>query len=125
MPISFFKRHAISTGSWEPEAFFTSSGTTGMVTSRHAVKSLGFYHEHARKCFEFFLGDLKDYHFLALLPSYLERPGSSLISMMEYFIRKSDSAASAFYLHNQEQLVQDVEKLRESPKKTIVWGVAF
>jgi phenylacetate-coenzyme A ligase PaaK-like adenylate-forming protein len=125
LPISFFKRHSISTGSWVPQTIFTSSGTTGMITSSHAVKSVQAYHEHARKCFEFFLGDLKDYHFLALLPSYLERPGSSLISMMQYFIQKSDSAASAFYLHNQEQLLMDVRKLKNSAKKTIVWGVAF
>jgi hypothetical protein len=125
MPISFFKGHTIQTGGWEPEMFFTSSGTTGAVNSRHAVMDLSFYLEHSRKCFEFFLGDLRNYHFLALLPSYLERTGSSLIAMMEYFIRNSESPASGFYLHNQEQLVQDVEKLRNDNRKTILWGVSF
>ena len=113
------------TGRWKPETIFSSSGTTGMVTSQHAVQNLQFYLQHARKCFEYFLGDIRNYNFLALLPSYLERPGSSLVAMMEYFIRESQSPHSAFYLHNTAQLVADVEKLKTDGRKTVVWGVAF
>lgn len=125
LPIGFFKRHMIQSGSWQPSTRFTSSGTTGSITSSHWVKDETFYHQHARRCFQHFMGDLRDYHFLALLPSYLERPGSSLISMMDYFIRESGSAESAFYLHNQEQLVEDVARIQSGERKTIVWGVAF
>lgn len=125
LPISFFKHHAIKTGDWQPETTFTSSGTTGMEVSRHAVKELSFYQEHARKNFELFMGPVTDYHFLALLPSYLERQGSSLIAMIDHFIRESGSPHSAFYLHDTAKLLADVEKLRDDRRKTIVWGVSF
>ncbi len=125
MPISFFKRHLIKTGAWQPETVFSSSGTTGAVTSRHAIRDLKFYLSHSVRCFEHFFGDIRDYHFLALLPSYLEREGSSLVAMMDHFVKMSGSPYSGFYLHNVEQLLHDVETLRQSDKKTVLWGVSF
>jgi len=38
LPISFFKTQTIQAGSWEAETWFTSSGTTGLTTSRHPVR---------------------------------------------------------------------------------------
>ena len=125
LPISFFKNNVLKTGDWNPEAVFTSSGTTGHQTSAHAVRSIDFYRNHAVRCFEYFFGDLRQFHFLALLPSYLERRDSSLVAMIEYFIDKSHSRFSGFYLHNTEKLLEDVEKLRADGKKTVVWGVTF
>jgi phenylacetate-coenzyme A ligase PaaK-like adenylate-forming protein len=125
LPISFFKNNVLKTGDWNPEAVFTSSGTTGQQTSAHAVRSIDFYRNHAVRCFEYFFGDLRQFHFLALLPSYLERRDSSLVAMIEYFIDKSHSRFSGFYLHNTEKLLEDVEKLRADGKKTVVWGVTF
>lgn len=125
MPISLFKRHEVKTGNWKAEEVFRSSGTTGSVTSSHHIYNLRFYLDHALKCFECFFGPVSDYHFLALLPSYLERKDSSLVVMMDYFIKKSGSESSGFYLHNTQQLLADLEKLRKSPKKTILWGVTF
>lgn len=125
LPISFFKDHSVKTGAWLPEATFASSGTTGRQTSSHPVRNLNFYLEHTVRCFEFFFGDIKKYHFLALLPSYLERKDSSLIAMMDFFIKKSQSPYSGFYLYNTDQLLVDLEKLRNDGKKTILWGVTF
>lgn len=125
MPISFFKTQRVKSGVWEPEIIFTSSGTTGQQTSRHEVADLEFYLTHSRRCFEFFFGDLRDYNFLALLPSYLERSGSSLIAMMEHFIQESQSPFSGFYLHDVERLLLDVERTKQDARKTIVWGVSF
>jgi phenylacetate-coenzyme A ligase PaaK-like adenylate-forming protein len=125
LPISFFKSHNLKSGNWNPETVFTSSGTTGQQTSQHAVKSLDFYRHHTVRCFEHFFGDITHYHFLALLPSYLERTGSSLVAMIEYFIDKSRSQHSGFYLRNEQKLLDDVQRLRSDGKKTIVWGVTF
>lgn len=125
LPISFFKSHLVKTGAWTPEITFASSRTTGQQASFHAVRSLNFYQEHAARCFEFFFGDIKNYHFLALLPSYLERADSSLIAMMDFFIKKSRSTYSGFYLNNIAELLEDLEKLRGDGKKTILWGVTF
>ena len=125
LPISFFKGHEIRTGSWHAETTFASSGTTGQRTSSHAVRSLNFYLTHSVRCFEYFFRDITCYHFLALLPSYLERPDSSLVAMIQYFAQKSRSNLSGFYLHNTEELINDLEKLKNSPKKTVLWGVTF
>ena len=125
LPISFFKEHLVKTGAWVAEANFITSGTGGQKSGIHAVKRLDFYLTHTERCFEFFFGDIQQYHFLALLPSYLERRDSSLVAMVDHFIKKSRSNFSGFYLHNVSQLLEDLEKLRGDGKKTILWGVTF
>ena len=125
LPISFFKSHTIKSGTWIPQAIFTSSGTTTSHASSHCVADLQFYLDHSRRCFEHFFGPLTDYHFLALLPSYLERKGSSLVAMMDYFIGQSNSAHSAFYLNDYEALVGKLRSLKNDSRKTILWGVTF
>ena len=125
LPISFFKSQEVKTGSWHAETTFTSSGTTGQRTSSHAVRSLDSYLTHSVRCFEHFFGEITQYHFLALLPSYLERRDSSLVAMIQYFMQKSRSTSSGFYLHNTEELMKDLEKLKNHTKKTVLWGVTF
>ena len=125
MPISFFKTHVVKTGNWVEETIYTSSGTTGSITSRHSIRDVNFYLQHAQRNFEMFFGPLTDYHFLAMLPSYQERQGSSLIAMMQHFINESKSTHSAFYLYNQDQLVADIELLQTDSRKIILWGVSF
>ena len=125
LPIRFFKEYSLKTGDWNEEVTFESSGTTGSVTSRHAVLSVSEYCQHAKRIFEQEFGSLRNYHFLALLPSYLERGNSSLVAMIHHFIQETRSPFSGFYLHNQEQLLNDVEKLKKSDKKVIVWGVTY
>jgi hypothetical protein len=125
LPVSFFKRHAIQTESWNPQVIFTSSGTTGTAPSRHFVYNLPFYLEHSRKCFEHHFGPLTDFVFLALLPSYLEREGSSLIYMLDHFIKGSQSPDSGFYLRDLDSLLAKIEKLQNSSRKVVIWGVTF
>lgn len=126
LPISFFKTHALKTENWETHTFFTSSGTTGELTSRHFIPDLNFYLSHAEQCFTHFFGSLEQYHFLALMPSYLERENSSLVAMMDSFIKKSKSEFSRFYRYNYDALYQDIEHLKKkSDRKIILWGVSF
>jgi hypothetical protein len=125
LPISFFKGHTIKTGIWEPEIIFASSGTTQSATSKHHIRDLQFYLNNAARCFEHFFGKLSDFSFLALLPSYLERTDSSLVAMMDYFIKQSQSPHSGFYLNNVSTLLTDLENLKKGPKKTVLWGVTF
>jgi Acyl-protein synthetase, LuxE len=125
LPISFFKSHSIVSGDWKPQIEFSSSGTTDAIASKHLIWSLPFYLSHAQAIFEQFFGSIQDYHFLALLPSYLERKGSSLVAMIEYFIKRSESVDSGFYLFNQDELIKKIEYLRSSKKKVILWGVSF
>ena len=125
LPISFFKSHSIKTNEWEPEKVFESSGTSGMQTSKHFIKDVQFYHRHAKQLFELEFGRVKNAHILALLPSYLERDNSSLVSMVQFFIQKSNSGHSGFYLHNLEQLANKLIELKDSDRKIILFGVTF
>lgn len=125
LPISFFKNHSLKTGEWPTAVSFSSSGTTGQRTSIHSLPDLAFYLNHAEKCFNHFFGDLKNYNFMALLPSYLERKNSSLVAMMDHFIRKSESPYSGFYLNNISDLLRDLDESKLDHRKTILWGVTF
>jgi phenylacetate-coenzyme A ligase PaaK-like adenylate-forming protein len=125
LPISFFKSHVVKSGAWSAESVFKSSGTTGLQTSSHFVRELGFYLNHVVNGFEYFFGNIADYHFLALLPSYLERDNSSLVAMIAHFIKRSESPYSGFYLDNTQKLVEDLSRLKGSAKKAVLWGVSF
>ncbi|MCF6360210.1 MAG: acyl transferase [Cyclobacteriaceae bacterium] len=125
LPISFFKNHVVKTNEWEPQKVFESSGTSGVKTSKHLVKNVKFYHSNAKRLFEIEFGKIGEAHILALLPSYLERNNSSLVSMVQFFIQESNSTHSGFYLHNLEQLANKLVKLKTDTKKVILFGVTF
>jgi hypothetical protein len=125
LPISFFKNHAVKSDTTQSENIFTSSGTTGMVTSQHFVTDVTWYEQSFRKAFELFYGDVKSYTVLALLPSYLEREGSSLIYMAADLIKQSENLDSGFYLYNHEELYQQLIKQQSNNKPTLLIGVTF
>jgi hypothetical protein len=104
---------------------FTSSGTTGMINSRHMVIDVSWYEESFRRAFDIFYGDIKNYTILALLPSYLEREGSSLIYMAEDLVKRSENSESGFYLYNHEELYQQLKKQQQAKKPTLLIGVTF
>ena len=128
LPIAFFKTHTVKTGEWNEETVFYSSGTTASTVSRHSVYDLSFYLNNTRLCFEERFGPLSGYHFLALLPSYLERKNSSLVAMLRHFMLASGQSmvTNGFYLDNLAQLVEDITLLRKtSSRKIVVFGVTF
>jgi len=125
LPISFFKSKDIISGEKKPEAIFTSSGTTGSETSKHFVNRISLYEQSFRKAFEIFYGKVQDYCVLALLPSYLEREGSSLIYMVDDMIKESKHEDSGFYLNNIESLHQKLLELDASGQKILLIGVSF
>jgi hypothetical protein len=125
LPISFFKTHDVQTTSFEPETVFRSSGTTGMESSRHLIKSLDWYRKTYLSAFTQFYGDPQSYVFLALLPNYLERDDSSLIYMMNDLVQNSLFSDSGFFLYNHEDLYQKMLQLKGKRQKTILFGVTF
>lgn len=125
LPIEFFKTHDVKTGHFTPEITFLSSGTTGQVQSRHQVKNLSLYKESFSKTFEHFYGNIEDFVVLGLLPSYLERKGSSLIYMVDDFIRKSKFKESGFYLNELDQLSETLIQLDKAGHKILLIGVSF
>ena len=125
LPIQFFKSHEVVSNKNPIQETFTSSGTTGMSTSKHLVTDVSFYEESYRKGFSQFYGDIENYVVLALLPSYLERGGSSLIYMVEDLINKTNNPESGFYLHNHEELIQKLVQLDQSGQNVILIGVTY
>jgi phenylacetate-coenzyme A ligase PaaK-like adenylate-forming protein len=125
LPIQFFKSHDIISSIKEVEATFTSSGTTGQKNSKHLITDLSLYQESFTKAFEGFYGKIEDYVVLALLPSYLERDGSSLIHMVNHMIKSSKSSKSGFYLNNLEALKNTLQSLELQKQKTLLIGVSF
>ncbi|RKE00218.1 LuxE/PaaK family acyltransferase [Marinifilum flexuosum] len=125
LPIEFFKSRKVVSSNNPAKEIFTSSGTTGNLTSRHFVPDISIYEKSFKKGFEDFYGPITDYCVLALLPSYLEREGSSLIYMMEHLIKDSKHAKSGFYLHNHEELIECIADLKKSNQKILLLGVSF
>ena len=125
LPIQFFKSHQVLSNTNPIEETFTSSGTTGMTTSKHLVTDASVYEESYRKGFSQFYGNIEDYVVLALLPSYLEREGSSLIYMVEDLITLSKRPESGFYLHNHDELIENLIKLDQSGQNVILIGVTY
>lgn len=125
LPISFFKSHEIKTTDFKEEIVFLSSGTTGANQSKHFVKDVQLYKESYAKAFQQFYGNIEDYCVLALLPSYLEREGSSLIYMVDDLIVKSKNQNSGFFSKNTSQLIENLQENNRNNQKTLLIGVSF
>ncbi|MEZ4797221.1 MAG: acyl transferase [Flavobacteriaceae bacterium] len=125
LPIQFFKSHKVLSSQNPIEQTFSSSGTTGSVTSKHYVTDLEIYKQSFRKGFHSFYGNIKDYVILALLPSYLEREGSSLIYMVNDMITQSNHPESGFYLDDFKTLSETLIELDKSNKNVLLIGVSF
>ena len=125
LPIEFFKSKDILSSINAVQTTFTSSGTTGIITSKHHVTDLSFYEASFRSAFSKFYGNIEDYAVLALLPSYLEREGSSLIYMAKDFIEGSNHPDSGFYLHNYEELAKKLIELDNSGQNVLLIGVTY
>lgn len=125
LPIELFKNHLVQSG-FAPILFqFESSGTTGQIPSKHIVCDPEFYQVQAKRIFEANYGSLTDYHIFALLPSYLERSSSSLVFMMDYFIKQSGSELGGFYLNQYESLVENLKAAIQTDRKIWLMGVTF
>lgn len=125
LPIQFFKSHEVISSTEPIQATFTSSGTTGMQTSKHLVSDVSLYEESYRNAFSEFYGNIEDYCVLALLPSYLEREGSSLIHMVDDLIQSSNHEDSGFYLNNYDELIAKLIELDNSGQNVLLIGVTY
>jgi phenylacetate-coenzyme A ligase PaaK-like adenylate-forming protein len=125
LPISFFKTDNVVTGEFVPEVVFESSGTTQTINSRHFVKDIKVYKQSFIKGFKHFYGEISDWCIIGLLPSYLERSGSSLIMMVDELIKLSGHKESGFYLYDLEKLSNTLQQLESRQQKTLLIGVTF
>lgn len=125
LPIQFFKQFDVLASQNPVQAIFTSSGTTGSVTSKHHVTDLDLYVKSFREGFKLHYGNIEEYTVLALLPSYLERDGSSLIVMVDQLIKDSKKEESGFYLNDYPGLSEKLKRLDAEGEKILLIGVSF
>lgn len=125
LPVQFFKNHAVKTTDFEPEIIFESSGTTQTGNSHHFVKNIELYKKIFTQCFRLFYGPENEWCILALLPSYLERKNSSLITMTEELIKNSGNPFSGFYLNDHEKLYHTLLHNEILKQPTLLIGVTF
>lgn len=125
IPIEFFKNKQLLSTTQKAEVLFTSSGTSGSLTSTHLVTDIALYEESYLTAFKRYYGAPSDFCILALLPSYLEREGSSLIYMVNDLISRSKHPKSGFFLHDTDKLKEHLEMLEASGTKTLLIGVSF
>lgn len=125
LPISFYKTHQVIVSDAAPEIIFSSSGTTGLQTSRHFVQSLDWYQKSFTKAFNLFYGAPSDWAIIGLLPSYLERQGSSLVMMTEDLIKASGNEDSGLFLYDFGKLQQVLQRREAAGEKTWLIGVTY
>lgn len=125
LPIQFFKSHQIVSNTNTFQETFTSSGTTGAITSSHFVTDVTLYQQSYSQAFNQFYGNIENFVVLALLPSYLERSGSSLIYMVSDLIKKSQNPESDFYLNNYDELITKLLILDKRGQNVLLIGVTY
>jgi phenylacetate-coenzyme A ligase PaaK-like adenylate-forming protein len=125
LPVEFFKSHlVVDFNIKNTETVFSSSGTTGIVQSKHVISNLSIYEQSFNKAFELFYGNIEHYVVIALLPSYLERSGSSLVYMCDHLIKNSTDERSGFYLNEYEK-IKNIIVENDGLKKVILIGVTY
>jgi len=90
LPIRFFKTQKVVSGEFPIDHIFESSGTTQRNTSKHYVEDLNFYNQVSSRIFSDIFGSIEGAIVIGLLPSYLERSNSSLVFMVNQFIKSSN-----------------------------------
>jgi phenylacetate-coenzyme A ligase PaaK-like adenylate-forming protein len=125
LPVEFFRNHKIITGTLPVEMIFESSGTTGMIPGKHFVNDLKLYEESFLRSFKLFYGNPEKFLIAALLPSYTEREGSSLVYMVDNLIKKSKNPDSGFYKNNIEDLILTIKRAKKEQQKILLLGVSF
>ncbi|MDB5272917.1 MAG: acyl transferase [Chitinophagaceae bacterium] len=131
LPVSFFKTQEVSTvplTSYQYAAnavTFKSSGTTQDVRSIHRVYDIRWYEKVTAEGFRLFFGDIRDYVIMACLPSYYDNKESSLLYMVNHFIKASEHGLSGYYDFSTEEWKSVLETCKAEGKKPWIIGVTY
>lgn len=125
LPVQFFKSHDVIATGHKTQKVFESSTTSGAIPSRHLVADIELYEQSYLRTFLLFYGDPRQYCFLALLPSYLDRGTSSLLYMADDLIRRSNNELSGFINKDIEELKNRIKSAKKSGQKIFLLGVTY
>jgi phenylacetate-coenzyme A ligase PaaK-like adenylate-forming protein len=125
LPIEFYKTRDVVCGNVPPQAIFRSSGTTGMVRSRHMITDLSLYRHSFIKGFERCYGNPEHMQFLALSPTPEQAPESSLVYMIQQLMDLSSSPENGFFLANHTGLHARLRQRRARGTKVMLIGLTY
>ncbi|MDP1728563.1 MAG: acyl transferase [Bacteroidota bacterium] len=125
LPISFFKTQKVLSSTQPIQKVFSSSATGGMGQSKHYITDLNIYIKSFVSGFERVFGKTENFCFMALLPSYLDREGSSLIYMVQHLMNLSKHPLNGFFLYEHKTLSERMEQLERMNQPYILFGVSF
>ena len=128
LPIQAFKEKEVTTATKQLSAnsyqLFRSSGTSGMQRSKHIVIDPDLYKQSIFDgMWEFY--DLHDYVIWAYTPGYNSNPNSSLVWMLNALIEREDSGLSKFLELDKPLLQNEIDQIKTSEKKLMLFGAAF
>jgi phenylacetate-coenzyme A ligase PaaK-like adenylate-forming protein len=129
LPIETFKSHEVvaqvPAANFTNEVFFMSSGTTGAIRSKHRVLDPSLYQQSAITTFENHFGSLSDMVVCALLPNYLQQGNSSLVYMVDLFIKQTRDTRSGFFLDDVDTMLKKIQSAKQEGKKVFLFGVSY
>ncbi len=125
LPVEFFRNREVISGTDPVQVVFKSSSTSGSVPGSHFVTDLQIYEKSFTSAFNIFYGEPSEYLIAALLPSYTEREGSSLVYMAEKLIGMSRNPLSGFYRDDIPGLVNAIIRGKNENQKVLLLGVSF
>ncbi len=125
LPIQLFKTHKIIADGMSSEIVFKSSATSGIGQSSHYVANKDIYEKSFKYGFEKHFGKTDTYIIIGLLPSYIEKGGSSLVYMVDHLIRLSNQKESNFYLNNFDELRELLKETSQKQIPVILFGVTY
>jgi hypothetical protein len=125
LPIQFFKSFEVKSFEGEAQKTFYSSATGGMGQSKHLVHKLEMYEASFIQAFQNYFGTPEKHCILGLLPSYLEREGSSLIYMVQHLMQLSKHPLNGFFLYEHQALQDRIAHLERLGQTYYIFGVSF
>jgi hypothetical protein len=125
LPVTLFRNHRVKSWHFRSDAIWCSSGTSSIAPSRHFVLSLSRFHSISRRIFEYHYGPCSDWIFIALLPSYLERRNSGLVSMVDGLMAASTHPLNGYFLYDHQALKKQYIKACQSNRRVMLIGVGF
>lgn len=125
LPIQLFRNHRVLIEGLDATLTFTSSGTTGGTTSSHHLPWPELYERSFLGSFRNFYGEPEGMSIVALLPSYLEREGSSLVYMVKELIARSKSPFSGTFLYRYAELAEALQRSGTDGRRTLLIGIPY
>lgn len=125
LPITTFRDQRVLIEGLAPPVTFTSSGTTGSVSSSHHVPWPSLFERSFLTSFRAVYGDPAEWRILALLPAYLERTGSSLVYMAQKLVALSRDPLSGTYLYRYDEIADVLKRSEAEGRRTLLLGVTF